>query len=363
LQVETKPKIEMKNFISGFLLVTVLLSCSGNQNNEQQIGSETSGTQKDQIVNVYTHRHYEIDQMLFQRFTEETGIKVNVVNAGADELIKKLELEGDKSPADILITVDAGRLHRAKELNLLQPVSSEILQKNVPDEFKDPEGYWYGLTYRARVIVYAKDRVKRGQLSTYEDLTSSKWKGRILTRSSDNLYNQSLLASIIAAEGIEKAKGWAQGLKNNFAREPKGNDRDQIKAVAAGEGDLAIVNTYYLGALLNSEDQEERKAGEAVAVFFPNQSDRGTHINVSGIGVTTHAPNKSNAIKFIEFLTQDEAQKVFAEANYEYPVKEDIAKAPLLDSWGSFKVDNVEFSKLGEYNRDAVMIFDQVGWK
>ncbi|MDQ3535443.1 MAG: extracellular solute-binding protein, partial [Bacteroidota bacterium] len=183
------------------------------------------------------------------------------------------------------------------------------------------------------------------------------------TRSSDNLYNQSLVASIIAAHGKEKAKNWAQGVKNNFARQPKGNDRDQVKAVAAGEGDLAIVNTYYLGAMLNSEDAEEKKAGEAVAVFFPNQNDRGTHINVSGIGVTKHAPNKDNAIRFIEYLTENEAQKVFAEANYEYPVKEEIAKAPLLESWGSFKSDDVGFSKLGEYNKDAVIIFDQVGWK
>lgn len=354
----------MRGILSCLILtISLLFGCSGNQNNEQQTTAGSSETSGNQIVNVYTHRHYEVDQMLFNRFTEETGIKVNVVNASADELIKKLELEGDKSPADILITVDAGRLHRAKELDLLQPVSSETLENNVPDKFKDPEGYWYGLTYRARVIVYAKDRVKPEQLSTYEDLTSPKWKGKVLARSSDNLYNQSLLASVIASHGKEKAKNWAEGVKNNLAREPKGNDRDQVKAVAAGEGDLAIVNTYYLGALLNSEDPEERKAGEAVGVYFPNQNDRGTHINVSGIGVTKYAPNKENAIRFAEFLTQDEAQKVFAEANYEYPVKEDIAKAPLLQSWGSFKSDDVAFSKLGEYNRDAVMIFDQVGWK
>lgn len=354
----------MKSIFSGFILMAAVLfqGCSGDNTNQEQ-QQTTTETSESKEVNVYTHRHYESDQLLFSKFTEETGIKVNVVNAGADELIKKLELEGDKSPADILITVDAGRLHRAKELDLLQPVTSDVLAENVPEKYRDPEGYWYGLTYRARVIVYSKDRVKPAQLSTYEDLTAPKWKGKILARSSDNLYNQSLLASIIEAKGKEEATKWAQGVKNNLAREPKGGDRDQVKAVAAGEGDLAIVNTYYLGNMLNSDDPEEKKAGEAVSVFFPNQNDRGTHINVSGAGVTKHAPNKENAIRFIEYLTQSEAQKIFAEANYEYPINESISKAAVLESWGDFKSDDVAFSKLGENNKDAVMIFDKVGWK
>ncbi|CAN5624127.1 Fe(3+) ABC transporter substrate-binding protein [soil metagenome] len=353
----------MKRYIFNLLFAGVLFlqACSDNQNQDQ--ASTTAENNSEQVVNVYTHRHYETDQRLFDRFTETTGIKVNVVSAGADELIKKLELEGERSPADVLITVDAGRLHRAEELDLLQPISSSVLDNNVPSSLKDPEGYWYGLTYRARVIVYAKDRVKPGQLSTYEDLTQPKWKGKVLTRSSDNIYNQSLLASIVASEGPEKAKNWARGLKNNFAREPKGSDRDQVKAVAEGQGDVAIVNTYYLGLLLNSDNEEERKAGEAVGVFFPNQNGRGTHINISGAGVTKHAPNKENAIRFIEFLTQDEAQKAFAEANFEYPVKKDVEVAPLLKSWGDFKVDSLNLAQLGEKNREAVMIFDEIGWK
>lgn len=354
----------MKNYLLHLLIIAgifLLQSCGDNQNQEQTTANTENNSE--QVVNVYTHRHYETDQILFNRFTEVTGIKVNVVSAGADELIKKLELEGERSPADVLITVDAGRLHRAKELDLLQPISSSVLENNVPSSLKDPDNHWFGLTYRARVIVYAKDRVNFNQLSTYEDLTLPKWKGRVLTRSSDNIYNQSLLASIVASEGKEKAKSWAQGLKNNFAREPKGSDRDQVKAVAEGQGDVAIVNTYYLGLLLNSENEEERKAGEAVGVFFPNQNGRGTHINISGAGVTKYAPNKENAIRFIEFLTQDEAQKAFAEANYEYPVKKDVEVAPLLKSWGSFKVDSINLSQLGEKNSEAVMIFDEIGWK
>lgn len=351
------------NLFNLLLLASFLIqSCSGNTNKENAaVNSDTTSTE--QVVNVYTHRHYETDQELFKKFTENTGIKVNVVNAGADELIKRMELEAEKSPADVLITADAGRLHKAKEMGLLQSVDSDVLQSNVPSHLKDPENHWFGLTFRARVIVYAKDRVKPAQLSTYEDLTAPKWKGKILTRSSENIYNQSLLASIIAAHGREGAKDWANGLKNNFAREPKGSDRDQMKAVAAGEGDIAIVNTYYLGNLLNSDDPEEKKAGEALSVYFPNQNDRGTHINVSGAGITKHAPNKENAIKFVEYLTSDEAQKAFAEANFEYPVKKDVEVSPTLKAWGEFKADSLNLSELGKNNRDAVMIFDEIGWK
>ncbi len=337
--------------------LSILSGCNSNSSEQENTSEESTE------VNVYTHRHYDTDQFLFDQFTEKTGIKVNVVSASADELIKKLELEGDRSPADVLITVDAGRLHWASEKDLLQSVQSDVLDKNIPSKFRDPDGKWFGLTYRARVIVYDKDKVAPASLTTYEALTNSEWKGKILTRSSENVYNQSLLASFIAHDGKEEAKKWAEGLLNNFARSPKGNDRDQIKAVAGGQGELAIVNTYYLGKLLDSENEEEVAAGEKVAVFFPDQDGRGTHINISGAGVTKHAPNKENAIKFIEFLAEDEAQKLFAEANFEYPVKEDVAWSPLLQSWGEFKADELNLSKLGDHNRDAVIIFDEIGWK
>lgn len=315
------------------------------------------------VVNVYTHRHYEADQLLFDKFTEKTGIKVNVVSASADELIQKLELEGANSPADVLITVDAGRLHRAETKNLLQAISSEVLDTNIPGKFKNPEGYWFGLTYRARILAYSKERVKPEELSSYESLTAPEWKGRILTRSSENIYNQSLLASIIAANGNDEAEKWAAGLLANMSRSPKGSDRDQIKAVASGEGDVAIVNTYYIGIMLNDANQEERKAAEKVGIFFPNQGDRGTHINISGAGVTKYAPNKDNAIKLLEFLSEPESQEILANINFEYPVNPNVEVSNLLKEWGTFKTDGLNLSKLGEKNSEAVIIFDKVGWK
>lgn len=317
---------------------------------------------QEQVVNVYTHRHYDADQQLYDKFTESTGIKVNVVSASADELIQKLELEGENSPADILITVDAGRLNWAEERALLQSVESEVLNTNIPDKFRDPEGYWFGLTFRARIFAYSKERVNPEELSSYEALTEPQWKGRVLTRSSENVYNQSLLASIIAHHGQEGAEKWAAGLLANMARSPKGSDRDQVKAVASGEGDVAIVNTYYIGIMLNDENEEERKAAEKVGIYFPNQNDRGTHINISGAGVTRYAPNKENAIKLIEFLSGPESQKVLANINFEYPVNPSVEVSDLLKSWGSFKADEINLSVLGDNNKDAVVIFDKVGW-
>lgn len=314
-------------------------------------------------VNVYTHRHYETDQRLFELFTRETGIRVNVVKAEADQLIERLRIEGKNSPADILITVDAGRLHKAKKLGLLRPIKSEILSGNIPSHLRDPDGYWFGLTVRARVIVYHKDRVNPEELSTYEALTDPKWRGKILIRSSNNIYNQSLLASIIAAHGQEAAWEWAQEIVHNMARTPKGNDRDQMKAVAAGIGDLAIVNTYYLGLLLNSANKEERAVGQQMGVFFPNQMDRGTHINISGAGITAASKNQSNAVLFLEFLTSDEVQRIFAEANFEYPVKPGVRISKLLESWGDFQADDSNLSFLGEYNAQTIKIFDEVGWR
>ena len=317
----------------------------------------------DDVVNVYTHRHYKADDELFAKFSEETGIKVNIVNASADELIQRLETEGEDSNADVLITVDAGRLYRAQTKDLLQPIQSKILDTNIGSEFREKEGYWYGMTYRARIIAYSKERVNPADIQTYEDLADSKWKGKVVIRSSENVYNQSLLASIILADGEDKAKDWAEGVVVNMARNPKGSDRDQVKAVASGEGDIAVVNTYYIGLMLHDENVEERKAGESVGIIFPNQDGRGTHINISGVGVTKHAPNRDNAIKLIEFLSGKEAQQALANLNYEYPVNPEAAKASILQAWGDFKADNVELYKLGEYNSKAVKIFDEAGWK
>ncbi len=337
------------------------ISCKTDKKTE--VKEEAPVVTKAQEVNVYTHRHYAADQELFAQFEKETGIKVNVVNAKADELMQKMTSEGEQSPADVLITVDAGRLVRAKDKGLLQGVTSTTLDKNIPAHLRDTDNAWFALTKRARVIVYAKDRVKPEALSTYEELTSDKWKKKILIRSSSNIYNQSLLASIIAHDGVEKAKAWAEGMVANMARTPKGNDRDQVKAVVGGEGDIAVVNTYYIGKLLNSKNPEEVKAGEGVGIFFPNQDGRGTHINVSGAGVAKYAPNKENAIKFIEFLSSKAAQEVFATANYEYPVNPEVKASELLTSWGAFKEDVLPLAKLGENNKKAVITFDEAGWQ
>ncbi len=315
------------------------------------------------VVNVYSHRHYDTDQELFRRFTELTGIQVNVQTASADELITRLETEGASTQADVLITVDAGRLQRAKERNLLRGADSEVLRANVPAHLRDLEGYWYGLTQRARVIAYSLDRVSRDELSTYENLADPKWRGRILVRSSENIYNQSLLASLLAVHGEDKASEWARGVVENMARAPQGGDRDQVKDVAAGVGDLAITNTYYVGRLLNGDDEGDRELARKVGIFFPNQDDRGAHVNVSGAGVTAHAPNPENAMKLLEFLTDTEAQTGYAEANFEYPVKPGIEWAETLREWGEFRPDTLNLSVLGELNSQAVMVFDRAGWR
>lgn len=316
-----------------------------------------------EVVNVYSHRHYDTDQALFDQFTEETEIQVRVVSASADELIARLEREGSASPADLLITVDAGRLHRAKERDLLQPVTSQELERSVPQNLRDPEGYWYALTIRARILAYARDRVDPAELSTYEALTDEQWRNRILVRSSENIYNVSHLASIIAANGPEVAEAWAQGVVANFARPPQGGDTDQILDVAAGVGDVALVNTYYVGRLLNAEDEASRELARQVGVFFPNQDGRGTHINVSGAGVTAHSPNRDNAILLLEFLVGEEAQGAFAEANFEYPVRPGVPWAATLQEWGEYRADPLALVRLGELNDEAVRIFDRAGWR
>ncbi|MFK7952089.1 MAG: Fe(3+) ABC transporter substrate-binding protein [Ekhidna sp.] len=335
------------------LIAIVILAACSSPSKEQESDESTSE------LNVYSNRHYDADQEALSRFTKETGIKINLVKAGADELISRLEMEGENSPADVFITVDAAKLNRAKELGLFQSVEATTSNKS---DFIDEDKQWYGITYRARVIAYDKSDVDPSELSTYEDLADPKWDDKVIIRSSSSAYNQSLLSSIIHASDRETAKGWAQGIANNMVREPKGGDRDQIKAMASGVGDVAIVNTYYVGLLLNSENEEEVKAGESVGIFFPNQEGRGAHINISGIGVAKNAPNKENAIKLIEFLTSEEIQKFYASNSFEYPVHQTVAPDSTVAQWGTFKIDNLDFAKKTNMNEDAVRIFDEVGW-
>lgn len=314
-------------------------------------------------ITVYSHRHYAADEELFDRFSEQTGIEVNVVKAGADELIERLIAEGDNSPADVLITADAGRLQRAKSAGLLQPIESEELEKHIPSSLRDPDRTWFGFTLRARVLAYAEDRVSPGELNSYEDIADDRWKGRILVRSSSSIYNQSLLASIIAAKGEEAALRWAKAVRENMARPPQGGDRDQLRAVAAGLGDIAIVNTYYVGLMANSSDPTDRRVAQELGIFFPNQDGRGTHVNVSGAGVTKAAQNKDGAIRFLEFLASREAQATFPQATYEYPVVRGVEWSDLQKQWGRFEADTLNLATLGALNEKAVETFNLAGWE
>jgi len=322
-----------------------------------------AGIAKSAEVNVYSHRHYEADDALYAKFTKETGIKVNIVKASADALIERIKAEGESSPADILITADAGRLVRAQSAGILQKAESRILDKQVPANMRDDSGHWYGFTVRARVLIYSKERINPSDLGTYEDLADPKWKGRLLARSSSNIYNQSLLASIIANNGKSEAIKWASAVRKNMARPPEGSDRDQMRAVAAGIGDVAIANTYYVGLLVNSSNPKDREVASKVGVYFPNQKGRGAHVNVSGGGLVKWSKNKSNAIKLLEFLTGPAAQEKFSVTTYEFPLQISSTDSDLLKSWGKFKADSLSLSKLGELNSEAVKAFALANWK
>ncbi len=319
-------------------------------------------------LNIYSSRHYDADKEIVERFTRATGIRVNVVEGDVGPLLQRLRSEGRNSPADLLITVDAGNLWRAQEADLLQPIRSAVLEATIPAALREPAGHWFALSQRARVIMYARDRVRPEELSTYEALADPKFKGRIVVRSSSHIYNQSLIASLIATAGIEKTELWARGLVANFARPPRGGDTDQILALAAGEADIAIANTYYLGRLLASTKQEERTIAAKIGVFFPNQdapdqNGRGTHVNISGAGVTRFAPHREQAIRFLEFLVSPEIQVLFAEGNFEYPVRPGIATSAVIDLWGAFKADTPAIVGLGRNNAEAVRIADRAGWR
>ncbi|WP_375164702.1 Fe(3+) ABC transporter substrate-binding protein [Temperatibacter marinus] len=317
----------------------------------------------DEEVNIYSARKEQLIKPLLETFQKKTGIKVNLVSGSADALLKRLQQEGRNSPADILITTDAGRLHRAKEAGVTQTLVSKKVEMAIPAQYRDIDMQWVGLSLRARPIMYVKGKVNPSELSTYEDLANPKWKGKICIRSSSNIYNQSLVASILATNGMDKTVEWAEGMVSNFAKPPRGGDRDQIKAAAAGQCDIAVANTYYLAGMLRSSDATQVAAAQKVAVFWPNQMNRGTHVNVSGIAVTKASKNKDNAVKLIEFLSSKEAQIFYGDVNGEFSVRKDVEPSDLLKSWGSFKADSINLSKLGEGNRNAVIALDKAGWK
>lgn len=316
-------------------------------------------------LNVYSARKEELILPLLDRFTEQSGITVNLVTGAADGLLKRLEAEGKLSPADVFVTTDAGRLHRAKVAGVLQPVNSEKINAVVPQNLRDVDGYWVGLSLRARTIFYAKDRASASELSTYEGLADSQWKGRVCVRSSSNIYNQSLVAAMIDTLGEQKTEAWARRFVANFAQPPRGGDTDQLKAVAAGVCDVALANTYYFGRLVNSADPHIRELASKLAVFWPNQgeSGRGVHMNVSGGAITKSSKRVANAVKLLEFLLTPESQAWYAEVNDEYPVVNGVKIPPTLAKFGTFKGDAIALSRLGENNRAALQLMDRAGWK
>ena len=346
-------KVSLFGFLSLVLVVTTS-SCI-NQNSQQASNG--------QVVSIYSARHYDTDQALYENFTKKTGIEVKRLEGKDNELLERIKNEGNSPQADVLITVDAGRLWRAEQSNLLQPISSQKLNEEIPENLRHPDGLWFGLTKRVRLLVYNKAKVKPEELSTYEALAEPAWKGRVCVRSSNNIYNQSLLGSFIESKGQEITEKWAKGLVANLARPPQGGDVDQIKAVAAGQCDVAIVNHYYYVRLAQSKTDKNRAVAAQVGVFFPNQEDRGTHVNISGAGVVVNAPHKENAIAFMEYLTSPEAQKIFAEANNEYPAVLGVEPSPVLKEYGEFESDTINVSAYGRNNPEATKIADRAGWQ
>ena len=317
-------------------------------------------------VNVYTSRHYDVDDILYEEFTKKTGITVNIISGSGGALMERLKAEGKNSPGDVFFTVDAGNLANFQKAGLLQSIESEAIKKTIPPELRGPNNEWVAIAKRARVIFYNPETVTAEEIKniSYEDLADEKWKGRIVVRSSSNMYNQSLVASLISNLGIANTELWAKKLVNNFARTPQGNDRSQLMAVANGLADLAIANTYYIGIMLAGKGgQDQLEAANKLKIAFPNQDNRGAHVNISGGGILKHAPNKDNAEKFLEFLLSEEAQTHIVNNSFEYPVIESISPHPIIESFGEFKMDKTSVADFGKFNPDAVKLMDRAGWK
>ena len=319
----------------------------------------TASAASAQEVNVYSLRQPFLVEPLFESFTKETGVKVNVIFAEKG-LVERIKQEGANSPADVLMTVDISRIKEAVDAGVTDAVNSDVLEANIPVHLRDENDQWFALTQRGRALYASKDRVTEGEIATYEDLADPKWKGRVCTRSGTHDYNIALVSSMIAHHGTEEAKTWLEGLKANLARKPQGNDRGQVKAIKEGECDVAIANTYYYGKML--DDPEQRAWAESVNIIFPNQNDRGMSMNISGMTLIKGAPNKENAVKLMEFLSGDEAQKIYAEVNYEYPVKPGVEWSDYVKSWGTFKADELPLSEIARLRADAVRMIDEVGY-
>ena len=310
-------------------------------------------------LNIYSYRQEFLTKPFIERFERETGVTVNTVFIKKG-LLERLKAEGRNSPADIVMTADIARLHALAEAGLLQPIRSSVIDRNIPPRYHGPDGLWYGLTTRARVIYYAKDKVDPAELSTYEDLTHAKWRGRLCTRSGYHIYQLSLLASMVAHHGAAGAEEWLEGLKRNLARKPQGNDRAQVKAIKEGVCDVALGNTYYMGKM--KADPEQKPWADAVSIYFPNQAERGAHVNISGIAVAKSGKNLANATRFVEFLSSDAAQEIYARQNFEYPIKDGVAWHPEVESWGRFKADDLNLGEIARHQATAIRIVDRVAY-
>jgi iron(III) transport system substrate-binding protein len=315
------------------------------------------------VVNLYTARHYDSDEAIYEAFEKKTGITVNRIEASADLLVERLKAEGANSPADVVMTVDAGRLGVLEKEDLLQPTRSALLSERIPANLRQPDGKWFAFSTRARVLVYDKARIDPKNIATYESIADAKLKRELCIRSSSSAYNLSLMAALIARIGEPAAEQWARGVVANFARAPQGGDVDQIKAVAAGECGVALVNTYYFARFLVSQKPEDKAVAAKLGVVFPNQATSGTHVNVSGAGVAKYAPNQANAVKFLEFLASDEAQRIFADGNNEYPAVASVPENAALAGLGDFKADPINVTVLGANQAAAQKVFDRAGWK
>lgn len=339
--------------LAGALL---LAACGGEQAQE---GQEADGGE----VNLYTARHYDSDLALYERFTEETGIRINRIEGNADQLIARMRSEGERSPADLFVTADAGALWRAQQAGLFQPVQSQDLQQRVPDSLREPQGNWHGFTRRARVVAYNPERVRAEDVDTYEDLASPQLRGRICVRSSDNIYNLSLMGALIEAWGEQRAEQWARGIVANMARPPEGGDRDQIRAVGAGICDVAITNSYYFIRMASGDDQSDRQIAERLRLGFPSLNGQGSHVNISGGGVAVNAPNRENAIRLLEFFASPEAQQHFARHNNEFPASPGVEAPPPVDAYADFEANPMPVATFAAHQPRAQAIMSRAGWR
>ena len=352
----------MKPGFKVIALAAVLLATGCGRADEEN-SAQQSEAQAGGEVNLYTARHYDSDLPLYERFTEETGIKINRIEGGSDELIARMRSEGERSPADVFITADAGALWRAQQAGLFQPVQSQTLEERIPQNLREPQGNWYGFTRRARVVAYNPETVQPEEVDTYEELASPRFRNRLCVRSSDNIYNLSLVGALIEAWGVDRTREWARGIVANMARPPEGGDRDQIRAVAAGICDVAITNSYYYIRMASGDDEGDRQITEQVKLAFPSLDGQGSHVNISGGGVAANAPNRANAIRLLEFLTSPESQQHISRENNEFPASPNVPAPPPVDGYADFRAHPMSAAAFARHQPQAQAIMSQAGWR